>query len=207
MPRAAPSNFRSRAGAIAGVIGGHVAVIVLLVAHREAGIPAFDDERMTLVFVEPLPEAAPPVGRPARSSRAAAPSSAGFPIRSVEAPPRTSAPSAPGESSAITPGVDWYSQAGQAASRAAAGPTTRRFDFPEREPAPRQKKEFAWDKTHTERVHALDGGGIGIALGDNCELVIAPFPMAGCALGKRKARGDLFDEMKAPPVMGDWKEK
>jgi len=91
--------------------------------------------------------------------------------------------------------------------RATEPATTRSFDPAQREPAPREKKAFGWDETHTERVHALDGGGIGIHLSDHCDLIIAPFPMAGCWLGKRKARGDLFDEMKAPPEMGDWKDR
>lgn len=199
MPWGTPSNFRSRAGAIAGVIGGHVAVLVLLVAHHERGQGSAYDERMTLVFVDPLPDAERPrARRPARAAPLARPPET--------TPPPPSAPT-PAASTVVTPGVDWYSQGSQAASRTATEPTTRSFDFPKREPAPREKKEFGWDKTHTERVHALDGGGIGIHLSDNCELIIAPFPMAGCALGKRKARGDLFDEMKAPPEMGDWKDQ
>ena len=54
-------------------------------------------------------------------------------------------------------------------------------------------------------MHALEGGGIGIHLSDNCELILVPLPLGGCALGKRKARGDLFDEMKSPVEPGDWK--
>jgi len=189
---------------VAVVIGGHVAVLALFAIHqRDSYEPA--DDRMTLIFFDPLDETndsrpADAPTRPAVTRRA-----------TLESRPPTAQP-APDDATAIvvpqtTPGVDWYTHAADAARRAATEPTTRDFGFPRSEPAPRQKKEFRWDKTHTERVHALAGGGIGIHLSDNCELVIAPFPMAGCAFGKRKARGDLFDEMKAPVEAGDWKDR
>jgi hypothetical protein len=187
--------------AVAVVIGGHVAVLALFAIHqvREAGKST--DERMTLIFLDPLEDTSRP--HPIDATR-----------RAIVRPPTPTpaAQPAPAESSAIAapdpaPGIDWYAHGMDAAQRAAAEPTTRDFGFPKREPAPREKKAFGWDKTHTERVHALEGGGIGIHLSDNCELVIAPFPMAGCALGKRKARGDLFDEMKAPVEPGDWKDR
>jgi hypothetical protein len=190
---------------VAVVIGGHVAVLALLAIHhvRETRKPA--DERMVLIFLDPIENTSLPrpfdAPRPAPGTR-----------RSISVPPAPEDPPAPTDSNAIsapasTPGVDWYAHGTDAAQRAAAEPATRDFGFPRRGPAPREKKEFGWDKTHTERVHALEGGGIGIHLSDNCELVIAPFPMAGCGLGKRKARGDLFDEMKAPVEPGDWKDR
>jgi hypothetical protein len=181
---------------VAVVIGGHVALLALLVLRHERESRAPGDERMTLVFIDPLEEAGPPPpsNRPTRAARPARP-------RVAEPAP---APAA-NESAAIAPDIDWYAHGSEAAQRAAAEPTTRTFDYPKRQPAPREKKPFGWDKTHTERVHALEGGGIGIHLSDNCELILVPLPLAGCALGKRKARGDLFDEMKAPVEPGDWK--
>jgi hypothetical protein len=199
MPRVAPSsNFRSRAVALILVVGGHVAVLALLTfdPSRETNSPA--DERMTLVFVAPLEEIrSPSPGQPGRTAR---------PSRATAT---RQAPTTPAvdDSTAISPAIDWRLGGSEAARRAAAEPTTRDFGFPKREPAPREKKPFAWDKTHTERVHALDGGGIGVHLSENCELALAPLPFVGCALGKPKARGDLFDEMRAPPEMGDWKDR
>jgi hypothetical protein len=197
-PRPTAYDFRSRAWVVAVVIGGHVAMLLpLLSAHREPERAAESDERMLLVFIDPLdkvraaPEADPSTRLP-RTPRASA-------------PPPAEAARATDASAAISPGVDWYANGSDAARRAATAPTTRDFAFPRHEPPPRERRPFAWDKVHTERVHALDGGGIGVRLSDNCELVIAPFPLAGCVLGKRQARGDLFDEMKAPPDMGDWK--
>jgi hypothetical protein len=190
---------------VAVVIGGHVAVLALFAIHHGPDIGQSDDERMTLVFIDPVDA----TSRPRPIEALARPPATRHPMSVRPAP---AAPPPPADSNAITvpdpaPGIDWYAHGTDAAQRAAAEPTTRGFGFPKREPAPREKKEFAWDKTHTERVHALEGGGIGIHLSDNCELMIAPFPIAGCALGKRKARGDLFDEMKAPVEPGDWKDR
>jgi hypothetical protein len=181
---------------VALVVCGHAVVLALLVIHRgaESDLPA--DQYMTLTFIDPLRETArsSPSNRPMR------------PPRSLRTPIESLAPASDTTRSAvITPGIDWYANGSAAARRAAAEPTTRDFGFPGREPAKRERKPFGWDKTHTERVHALEGGGIGIHLSDNCELILVPLPLAGCALGKRKARGDLFDEMQEPPQMGDWK--
>jgi hypothetical protein len=196
---APPSTFQSRFTAVALVVGGHLFLLAVLTVRGEHGRTGAVDERMSLVFID-LPEPPPRATPAAEPSRPARPTRAAVPAIS----PLTD--SAASESSAISPGIDWYADGRDAAQRAAVEPTTRDFGFPKREPAPREKKEFAWDKTHTERVHALDGGGIGIHLSDNCELILTPLPMAGCALGRRKARGDLFDEMKAPVQPGDWKD-
>jgi hypothetical protein len=197
MPLREATHYRARSIAAAVVIGGHVALLVLLAARHEraAGAP---EERMTLVFIDSLEEPGlPPLSdRPTRATR---------PVRPrLTEPAPVPAPDA-SESTTITPGIDWYANGSEAAQRAAAEPTVRTFDFPRREPAPRERKPFGWDKVHTERVHALAGGGIGIRLSENCELILVPLPLGGCALGKRKARGDLFDEMKAPAEPGDWK--
>jgi len=186
---------------IAVVIGGHGVVLALFAMHHVSETDPPADERMTVISLDPIED----TSTPPRIGNTHSPAA-------TRRPALTSAASPANEASTIAvpdapPDVDWYAHGTDAAQRAAAEPTTRGFGFPKHEPAPREKKEFHWDKTHTERVHALEGGGIGVHLSDNCELVIAPFPMAGCAIGKRKARGDLFDEMKAPVEPGDWKDR
>jgi hypothetical protein len=197
MPIRGATHYRARSIAVALVVGGHVVLLALLATQRgdESDLP--DGERMTLVFVDPLGDAGlrRPTNRPVATAR---------PVHGpVESTAPTPAPAS--ESAAITPDIDWYANGSEAAQRAAAEPRTRDFGFPKREPAPREKKAFHWDKVHTERVHALEGGGIGIRLSENCELMLVPLPLGGCAFGKRKAHGDLFDEMKAPVEAGDWK--
>jgi len=190
------SHYRTRALAVALVVGGHAVVLALLSIQRgsEADLP---DESMTLVFVDPIenPALPPPV---AGSTHTARPHTAPISLAPVPEP-------ATDESAPLAPGIDWYAKGSEAAQRAAVEPTTRDFGFPKRVPAPREKKAFHWDKVHTERVQALKGGGISIRLSENCALVLMPLPLGGCAFGKRKAHGDLFDEMNAPAEPGDWK--
>jgi len=198
MSRRRASHYRTRTLVVALVVGGHAVVLALLATQRGGESDLADDERMTLVFVDPIENAAlpPPAVAPLHSAR---------PVRALVAPPPSVPESAAHESAPIAPGIDWYADGSEAAQRAAVEPTARDFGFPKREPAARAKKEFHWDKVHTERVQALEGGGIGIRLSENCELMLVPLPLGGCAFGKRKAHGDLFDEMKAPVEPGDWK--
>lgn len=104
--------------------------------------------------------------------------------------------------------IDWRTEREQAAADFAArdAPTYRQFGPVERTPAPPAPKDFAWDKTHTQRIEPLPNGGALIRLNDHCLLIIAPFPLPICGLGKRKARSDLFDGMQHPATPGDWKE-
>jgi hypothetical protein len=203
MPVRGASHYRVRSIALGVVIGGHVAVLAVLAIQQRSPL-ATSAERMTLLFLDSLEHTSAP--RPVENDQrrpVARHPTLTAPTPSV--PPPTDAPDAI-QLPDTTNNLDWYAHGAEAAQRAAAEPTTRGFGFPKHQAAPRQKKEFHWDKTHTDRVHALEGGGIGVRLNDNCELAIAPFPFVGCALGKRKARGDLFDEMKAPVEPGDWKE-
>jgi hypothetical protein len=188
-------HSRARFTAVAAVACGHIALFVLLArtGERDGGVGL--DERMTLVFfelpdehVEPAPDPRPTQADTSSASR------------------RSLIPLAAPDSTAISqPDIDWHNAASRAAARTAAAPEMNDFGFPTREPAPSEKKVFGWDKTHTERVSALPGGGMLIRLSDNCAITLAPLPLGGCALGKRKARGDLFDEMQAPAELGDWK--
>jgi hypothetical protein len=198
MPRGTASSlaFRGRFTAVAAVFGGHLALFVLLTSSGDRDASEPESDRMTLVFID-LPDEHPD-DAPERATRPAA--------RSNRMPQSASAETRAIESTAITqPQVDWDASARGAAARAAAAPEVRDFGFPRREPEPVEKKEFGWDKVHTERVSALAGGGMLIRLSDNCSIVLMPLPLGGCLLGKRKARGDLFEEMDAPVELGDWK--
>jgi hypothetical protein len=66
-------------------------------------------------------------------------------------------------------------------------------------PDRKQKSEFGWDRTHTQRVEPIEGGGILIRLSDHCVLVVFPLPFVGCGIGKIPVRGDLFDHMHDSP--------
>jgi hypothetical protein len=65
-----------------------------------------------------------------------------------------------------------------------------------------RKPEFAWDRTHTQRIEPIEGGGMLIRLSDHCVLVVFPLPFVGCGIGKIPVRGDLFDHMHDEPQAG-----
>jgi hypothetical protein len=65
-----------------------------------------------------------------------------------------------------------------------------------------RKPEFAWDRTHTQRIEPIEGGGMLIRLSDHCVLVLFPLPFVGCGIGKIPVRGDLFDHMHDEPPAG-----
>jgi len=62
-----------------------------------------------------------------------------------------------------------------------------------------KKSEFGWDRSHTHRVESLEGGVILIHINDRCVVVLIPFPLGFCGIGKIPVRGDLFDHMHDEP--------
>jgi len=65
-----------------------------------------------------------------------------------------------------------------------------------------KKAEFGWDRTHTQRIEPIEGGGMLIRLSDHCVLVVFPLPFVGCGIGKIPVRGDLFEHMHNEPQAG-----
>ena len=65
-----------------------------------------------------------------------------------------------------------------------------------------KKPEFGWDRTHTQRIEPIEGGGMLIRLSDHCVLVVFPLPFVGCGVGKIPVRGDLFNHMHDEPQAG-----
>src|ERR1044071_7591650 len=136
MPIRGASHYRVRSMVVAVVIGGHVAVLALLAIHhvRETRKPA--DERMVLIFLDPIentslprPFDAPP---PAPGTR-----------RSISVPPAPADPPAPPDSNAISappgsPRCGKGAHGTDAPQRAAAEPATRDFGAPSPGPAPRE---------------------------------------------------------------------
>jgi hypothetical protein len=61
------------------------------------------------------------------------------------------------------------------------------------------KPEFGWDRSHTHRVESLEGGVLLIHLNDRCVVVLMPFPLPFCGIGKIPVRGDLLDHMHDEP--------
>lgn len=194
----------SRLPTLAAVAAAHIAVLLGLLSLTRPHALASPDLTSVLVW---LPNPAAP---PARNTRVAP-----APPGRRGHPPATrpnfvsgaSAPTAPpvDDSNAI----DWAA-AGEAAASAAADAderTRRRerdFTHPRSDtfaPTP-VRPEFHWDRTHTERIVPLEGGGTLIRLNENCVLVVLLVPFPACALGRIPPRGDLLEHMPNAPESG-----
>jgi hypothetical protein len=68
------------------------------------------------------------------------------------------------------------------------------------------KPEFGWSHARIHRVEPMEGGGFMVWISDNCFIAIGLMAMPMCKLGKKPARGDLFEHMDDPPTPGDWKD-
>jgi hypothetical protein len=102
-------------------------------------------------------------------------------------------------------GVDWAHEAGEAARRRALEAEAERDHKNDQSP-PKPKPEFGWDRSRTHRIEAIEGGGILVHLNDRCAIVITLLAMPVCQIGKKPARGDLFEHMDDAPTPGDWKD-
>lgn len=134
----------------------------------------------------PRPETTPPERRLRRPTRPAA-STAQPQLQSQSAASESTAPVA-------LPPVDWQQEL-KGAAKAKADATPWQSVVPKTRPKP--KKEFGWDRKHTNRIeHGGPGELPALHIGDHCVLVA--FLIPACAFGKIPVRGDLFDGMKDP---------
>jgi hypothetical protein len=180
------------------------AALLLVASRRVTRVDTRSEE--PLIFLA-LPEHAQ-VPAPAASVAAvpskkpAAPRDTQLVIIPAPAPPAADNPAAP---------IDWNAEAElaikQYAELAMATPPRALdkhgagADFngglgPDRE----KKAEFAWDRTHTQRIVPIEGGGMLIRLSDHCVFVVFPLPFVGCGIGKIPVHGDLFDHMRDEPT-------
>jgi hypothetical protein len=192
---------------VAGVIvcGLHAALFMALrLAITRAHSSGVSPQRALVFIWTPAPSASPPAPRTRNLWRGRTPSRASEPA--LTAPADTvSVPHAVDPASAVLR-MDWSAEATRSAaalvaSEAAAHQHAMGSPVTRTSPS-RRAKEFQWDRTVTERVEPMPGGGTLIRLNDNCGLVFAPLPMAGCWLGKREANGHLFDEIGSASVVG-----
>jgi hypothetical protein len=189
-----------RAVVLGAVLLAHLYVIPLMLGLRAPHSVSHSSERMMVTFIS-LPSAA---DEPQENSRARVAESSAVHARR-DSRRTSSAITAPTD----TVATDWLGAAQRAAAAIATdeAPNLRTFGMPASGESPKPKqKPFDWDKTHTQRFEALPEGGILIRLSDRCQLVLAPLPLGGCMVGETAVRGDLFDEMKAPTELGDWKD-
>jgi hypothetical protein len=192
--------------AILALVAALHGALLLIAAHWQTRLDWRGEE--SLIFL-PLPsqvqsseeEAPPPAVAPHKKSSPAHDTQ--LVTIPIPVPPPVEQPPA---------NIDWNAEAALTAkqqARSAAAPRPRALDkhgagtgfdgglAPDQGMAP----EFGWDRAHTHRIEALEGGGSLLWINDRCFIVMAgliPFPM--CGIGKIPVRGDLFDHMHDSPA-------
>ena len=200
--------------AIVGLV--HLALVAALLTftlRSRGGAPA-QFVTTTLFFTSPadqppLQDSAPsPEAAPAAPARVSAPTP--LAARPADTPPEPAVPA----STAITV-YDWHDSAKAAAQaevlaqedRARRAASMGRAPIEARSLAEAPEKrgpEFTWSKARTQRIERTEDGTTILRLSERCMLVNFVLPF--CRLAKEKPREDLFDGMKEPPEMGDWKD-
>jgi hypothetical protein len=178
----------------------HVGLFQLLMSPRHT-IRAMTERRTVLVFL-------PDTERIQRTPRPVAPLA---PERLLEtSPPETTAPRliAPPErkETPAPPIVDWQREAEEAARKHALAAEAQRDPTADSGPS-KPKPEFGWDHSRVHRIEPLESGGFLVWINDRCAIVISVMAMPVCQIGKKPARGDLFEHMDDAPTPGDWKDE
>lgn len=203
-----PSTWnRSRAAALAATLWLHAAVAVWLLAARSVPAPVLIAQPIGIWLPTPPDRVPPPPVEP-------------LPITIAPIEPALTPPPGPAAESAITqPAPDWEGTAREVARAVGGGIERRRFG-PEPEEEPRQLKSKRPPPSIFERplprvgttVTTPEGETI-LWVSDNCyiplesmSLTMQDFHKARqgvrrCqyGVGRKKARGDLFDPIKRPP--------
>lgn len=183
-----PGDRRTRAPPLVFVGIAHAVAIALILVFSP--VPQrFVEWPESLVVID-LPEAPPrpETTLPVRNER-----------RSARRPERIAATPGPvmsEDSTAPTalPRVDWQREL-EASAKAKADKTPWRSVTPP--PKVKPKKEFGWDRKHTNRIeHGGPGELPALHIGDHCVLI--GFLIPACAFGKIPPRTDLFEDMKDP---------
>jgi hypothetical protein len=178
----------------------HVGLFQLLLTPRHAAHESAEP-RTVLVF---LPDVSKPRGpqievallAPSRLPGASPPTST---APQLIAPPEQDAVRAP-------PAIDWHRDAEEVAREHALATEADREPRDDRG-ARKPGTEFGWSHSSIHRFEPLESGGFVVWINDNCGVAVGLLAMPFCMLGKKPARGDLFQHMNDPPAPGDWKDE
>jgi hypothetical protein len=184
----------------------HAGLLYLLASYRHStSADAPDRQSTVLVFLEDAPERRRPpveVAPIASEPRLETVPTVSQPRAAAE----RSVPDIPAEDSEAPPPIDWRREAEEAGL---AHVLEAEANAPREQPAqqPRKKSEFRWSRSQVNRVEPAQGGGVTVRLSERCVLVISVIVMPACKVGKIPVHGDLFEHMRDPPTLGDWKDE
>ena len=183
---------------IALVVGLHASIVWTLWTTSLARSTQATSERLEFVFIVPTAQPAAstlrdPLGRATGRALSQRRNAANT---TVHVPDLLDAND---ENNAIHPPTDWAAELSRAARDAASEkPIMRDFGFPHPAATPDKPVQFGWNYAATHRVESLPQGGLLVHVNDNCVLLLFPLPFVGCAIGKMKANGSLFEHMRDP---------
>ena len=181
---------------LAMVLAAHLTVLWLVVSFRP---PSINTESGGLKLVR-IAKSASPQAMPEPVSPAKKAASNALRRRADRIPGSPAALSSSDDDNSIHSMPDWAEELKRVAEGAVARELAEKrhqFDFAHAFPlAPKKPAQIAWDYAATHPIEALPQGGILIHLGDRCVLVLIPFPLVGCGIGKMPPSGDLFNNMR-----------
>jgi hypothetical protein len=174
----------------------HVGLFALLVSSRQTPLELREERHTALVFLRDRSKTERPVEiAPLAPERLPQMLPPGIASPRLIAPPASNEPPAP-------PGIDWQHEAEEAARKHALDAPA-----PNEPPKRKPKPEFAWSHSRTHRIEPMENGGFVVWINENCGVAIGIMAMPFCKLGKKPARGDLFEHMDDPATPGDWKDE
>ncbi len=178
----------------------HIGLFWLLASEQRSPMQPPEKHRSELVFLEDVPKSrsVPVEVAPVAPRRRQEPS-----------PPRSSAPiliAPPKDEATAPPLIDWQREAEEVAREHALEAEANRPPQ-DKSGAPKPKPEFGWSHSSTHRIEPMENGGFIVWINDNCGVAISIMAMPFCRIGKKPARGDLFEHMDDPATPGDWKDE
>jgi len=205
----------ARLVAFTAVLGAHVLGVLFLPTLRRPFLQTPGDELSTAIaFLQPI--------QPQHSAAAAkldpqSPTKREPAQKSVRVKPLPKTPDATEQENTAPIAIDWAKEAERAAAHRieADEEAGRRASALSPRPGPSvgapegraATPQFGWDHAHIHRVEPIPNGGLVVNLNDRCAIVVVfPFLLPGCKIGKIASRGDLFTHMNDPPTLGDWKD-
>lgn len=106
----------------------------------------------------------------------------------------------------MPPSIDWQREAEDIAREHALQAGAQRDPKDDSSPV-KPKPEFGWSHSRINRIEPMEEGGFLVWINDRCAIVISVLAMPICKIGKKPARGDLFEHMDDAPTLGDWKDE
>jgi hypothetical protein len=201
------ANARLRLGVFAAVTAGHAALFIVVATVHLTATPTAELETSMILFALPANKVPlQPAPLPTRPERATASQHTRPPAAALQ--PREKVPERLQNNAPVA--IDWAKEAERAAAReieeAEAAARRAAALAHEKTPSslalpPPPSPQFGWSHAATHRLESFPGGLI-LNLTDRCAIVFSIMLIPVCKMGVMEPRGDLFEHMHDPPLLG-----